>query len=211
MAPLLHVVSDDSILARDGWAAQAASVLEAGGASIALHVRGPSTDGATLFELTAQLIPEARRRGAWIIVNDRVDVALTAGADGAHLGERSLSAPHARELLGPERRVGVSLHRPAQVERARAEGADYAFVGTIFPTPSHERLPGMGIGGFREAVELAGGLPLFGIGGIGVEQVAPLMEAGARGVAVMRGVWGRPSPAAAVVEYLHTIGEGIDE
>ena len=108
-------------------------------------------------------------------------------------------------MLGPEKRVGVSLHRPEQVERARAEGPDYAFVGTIFPTPSHEHLRGMGIRGFREAVELAGGLPLFGIGGIGVEQVAPLMEVGARGVAVMRGVWGHPKPSAAVEEYLFTI------
>ncbi len=211
MPPLLHVVTDDSILARDGWAAQAAAVLVAGGAALALHVRGPSTDGATLFELTSRLIPEARRSGSWIIVNDRIDVARSADADGAHLGVRSLSARTARELLGPGKRVGVSLHRPEQVEWARAGGADYAFVGTIFPTPSHEGRLGMGIGGFRDVVERAGGLPLFGIGGIGVEQVAQLMESGAGGVAVMRGVWDRPDPAVAVAEYLHTIEEEVDE
>ena len=211
MPPRLHVVSDDSILARDGWAEQAASVLEAGGADIALHVRGPSTNGATIFELTVRLVPAARRMGAWLIVNDRVDVALTADADGAHLGARSLSTPLARELLGREKRVGVSLHRPEQVERARAEGADYAFVGTIFPTPSHGGLPGMGVGGFRDAVRHARDLPLFGIGGIGVEQVAPLMDEGARGVAVMRGVWAHPNPAAAVAEYLRRIEEMIDD
>ena len=209
--PRLHVVTDDSILARDGWPSLAAAVLEAGRGGIALHVRGPATDGATVFDLTARLLPDARRSGAWLIVNDRVDVALTTDADGVHLGARSLSVPHARGVLGEDKRIGVSLHHPDEVGRARREGADYAFMGTIHPTPSHEGLPGMGVAGFRDAVEHSGGLRLLGIGGIGVEQVAPLMTVGAGGVAVMRGVWNHPNPPVATAEYLDTIEDMIDE
>ena len=210
-APRLHVVTDDSILARDGWASLAAAVLEAGRGGLALHIRGPATDGVTVFDLTARLLPEARRSGAWLIVNDRVDVALTTDADGVHLGARSLSVRHARGVLGENKRIGVSAHCAREVGRARREGADYAFMGTIYPTPSHEGLPGMGVGGFRDAVEHVRGLPLLGIGGIGVEQVAPLMSVGASGVAVMRGVWDHPNPPAAAAEYLDTIEEVTDE
>ena len=209
--PRLHVVTDDAILARDGWASLAAAVLEAGRGAIALHVRGPATDGATVFDLTARLLPEARRNGAWLIVNDRVDVALTTGADGVHLGVRSLSVVHARRVLGEEQRIGASAHHNHEVSRARREGADYVFVGTIYPTPSHEGLPGLGVGGFRDALRHADGLPLFGIGGIGVEHVVPLLSAGASGVVVMRGVWDHPNPPLAAVDYLDTIEEMIDE
>ncbi len=209
--PRLHVVTDDSILGRDGWPSLAAAVLEAGLDGIALHIRGPATDGATVFDLTARLLPEARRSGAWLIVNDRVDVALTADADGVHLGVRSLSVPQARRVLGEDKRIGVSAHCTDEVAQARREGADYAFMGTIYPTPSHEGIPGMGIDGFRDGVEHAGRLPILGIGGVGLGQVVSLMRVGASGVAVMRGVWDHPDPPVATTEYLDRIEEMIDE
>jgi thiamine-phosphate pyrophosphorylase len=137
-----------------------------------------------------------------LIVNDRVDVALVTGVDGVHLGARSLSVAHARAILGGGGVVGASLHRPEEIGDARAKGADYAFVGTIFPTPTHPGVEGMGADGIARAVAVAGGLPCLGIGGIDVARVRDVVRAGAHGVAVVRGVWLHSRPASAVTEYL---------
>jgi thiamine-phosphate pyrophosphorylase len=204
------VVTDDRTLASDRWLVSAEAVLETGGASIALHVRGPGTPGRRVFDLARHLVPRARRVGAWLIVNDRVDVALATGADGVHLGRRPLPVAAARDLLPTGARVGVSVHGADEAERAGAEGADYAFVGTIFPTPSHQGLPGMGVNGLRDAAERARGLPVIAIGGIDVGRAVEAMRAGASGSAVLRGVWSAPDPARAVGEFVRAIEGAID-
>lgn len=209
--PRLHLVTSDEVLSRPDWTSSAVEAMEAGGVAVAIHLRGPATDGATLFGLAVKLLPEARRTGAWLVVNDRVDVAVTTAADGVHLGARSLAVGQARALLGDERRIGVSAHLPGEISRARREGADFAFMGTIYPTPSHQGLPGMGLSGLREAAPASGGLPVMGIGGIGVEHVAGVLGAGAHGVAVVRGVWDRGDAGTAVRDYVHAIGETIDD
>jgi thiamine-phosphate pyrophosphorylase len=202
--PRLHVVTDDAVLARPGWIEQALALLGSVTSPIALHVRGPATDGSTLFEITTRL-RRARREGSWVIVNDRVDVALAAGADGVHLARRSLPAAEARAILGSEPVLGASLHGSDEVAAARAWGAEFAFVGTIFATPSHAGAAELGEQGLRAAVGRAGGLPLLAIGGVDVARVRGLVRAGAHGVAVVRGVWSRGTPAAAVVEYMDAI------
>ena len=208
--PRLHAVTDDEVLAADGWMEAATSVLDACGARVALHVRGPRTSGATLHRLTAALVPRARRTGALLVVNDRVDVAMTSGADGLQLGRRSLDVREARALFGAAAPIGRSCHGAAEVATALEEGADWAFVGTIHPTPSHPGLAGIGVEGLGEARRVAGTLPVLGIGGIDVAQVRSLLAAGAHGVAVVRGIWARPDPAEAAVEYLDAIEEAID-
>ncbi len=94
--PRLHVVTDDQILARPGFRAAALQVLETGGTRVALHVRGPHTTGRAMYQAAAELILPARRAGAWLVVNDRVDVALALGIRRVHLGARSLPAQVAR-------------------------------------------------------------------------------------------------------------------
>lgn len=200
--PWLHVVTDDAVLARATWPDVAEAVLEAGGPAVALHLRGPRTLGRTLFALARRLVPRARATGSLLIVNDRVDVALAAGADGAHLGARSLPPADARRLLGTGRWMGVSLHDPDAVGGRAVEGADYAFLGTIHRTPSHPEADTLGAEALRVAARRAGRLPVLGIGGIRPEHVRALQVAGAHGVAVMRGVWSQPSAADAVRAYL---------
>lgn len=200
MIPRLHVVTDDRVLARTDFSAAALEVLEAGGARVALHVRGPRTSGRALHRAAAGLIRPARRNGAWLVVNDRVDVALVLGVDRVHLGGRSMPASVARRLLGPNARVGRSVHSAA--EAGGDEGRiDYLFAGAVFATRSHPGSAPAGIDVVR-AVAAASSAPVVGIGGITPGRTAPVLSAGARGVAVIRAVWDAPSPGEGVRRFL---------
>lgn len=206
--PRLHVVTDDAVLARGGWTALAAAALAAGARDVCLHLRGPRTAGAPLHRLAEELLPAARQAGAMLFVNDRVDVALAVDVDGVHLGRRSLPVAAARRVLRPDRRLGASCHDAAEAILARGDGADYAFVGTIFPTPSHPGVPGMGLAGLAATLARLGSWPVIGIGGIDPARVGEVLGAGAYGVAVVRGVWDARDPADAVRRYVEAIEAG---
>jgi thiamine-phosphate diphosphorylase len=204
--PRLHVVTDDAVLAGEGWIDRAVEVLEAGGPEVALHVRGPTTPSRVLLAVTETLRPHARRSGAVLLVNDRVDVALVTAVDGVHLGGGSLAAPDARALLGPSKWIGVSRHSVEEAASAAAEGADYLFLGTIFETASHPGVDGLGLGAIRETVLRCGDLPILGIGGIGPAETSSVVGAGAWGVAAIRGIWAARDPGTAVSLYLDGLG-----
>lgn len=200
MIPRLHVVTDDRVLARTDFAAAALEVLEAGGAGVALHVRGPRTSGRALYRAAAGLIRPARRTGSWLVVNDRMDVALVLGINRVHLGGRSMPAAVARRLLGPDVHVGRSVHSAA--EAGGDDGRiDYLFAGAVFATPSHA---GVAPGGIDVVGAVAGAspAPVVGIGGITAGRTARVLSAGARGVAVIRAVWDAPSPGDGVRCFL---------
>lgn len=203
----LHVVTDDRVLAHERWPRVACAVIEAGGAALALHIRGPGTSAAALHRTVQRLLPVARRTGTLLTVNDRVDIALVAELGAVHLGRRSLPVADARRLLGPGTCIGASCHSASDVARARSEGADYAFAGTVFETRSHPGRVGMGPAGLRAATTTAGSLPVIGIGGVTVDAVSAVMDAGAYGVAVLSGVWDTPDPALAVSEYISSLPE----
>lgn len=196
--PRLHVVTDDAVLARTDFARRAESVLEAGGGDVALHLRGPHAEGRALFELAERLIPVARRAGATLLVNDRVDVALAAGADGAHLGARSLPVADARAILGDGALIGRSLHDAAEADAAAL--ADYALFGAVHATSSHPGREGAGEAALAACVA-AVAVPVVAIGGITPARVADALATGAAGVAVLSGVWGAADAADAVVAY----------
>lgn len=199
-------MTDDEVLGRPGWTASAVHVLEAGGAEIAIHIRGPATESRTLLALAAALAPHARRTGASLFVNDRVDIALVADLDGVQLGGGSLPPERARALLGARAWVGVSRHTADGVAGAGSEGADYVFLGTIFPTASHPGVRGIGVAALVEALRRAKNVPVLGIGGVGPSEVAELVAAGAYGVAAIRGIWDAPDPGVAVKKYLEGVG-----
>lgn len=207
MIPPLHIITDDEILVREGFASQAAAVLRAGGKRVAFHIRGPRSEGRFLYDLASRLLAGARASGATLLVNDRVDVALALGLDGVHLGQRSLPGAMARDILGPEKLLGLSVHSEGEAQDA-GEGLDYLMVGTLFDTPSH---PGARPGGLRRIHQVSAGTgrPLVGIGGITPQRVPRVLEAGAAGVAVRGGVWDAPDPAAAVGVFLREVEEGL--
>lgn len=203
--PPLHVVTDDSVLAGDDFIDRAIHVMAVGSTSVALHVRGPRTSGRTTYEIAAALLPEARRSGASLLMNDRVDIALILGVRGVHLGRRSLPSDVVRDLVGRHTLLGTSVGAPDEMGSRGVEGADYVFVGTVFPSESHPGRGGLGLGGLAGVVAMAGTLPVIGIGGIGVDHVSDVRGTGVYGIAVIRGVWGQPDPGFAVERYLEAL------
>jgi len=195
------------MLGRGGWDERATAVLEAGREEICLHLRGPRTDGSVLYHLAEALLPRARAVGALLFVNDRVDVALAADVDGVHLGARSLPVTAARTLWPAGRWLGASTRSAAEASSARREGADYVFLGTIYPTPSHPGVAGMGVAGVHAAAGSVGDFPIVSIGGIDAGRAPEVLASGAHGIAVVRGVWEARDPAAAVARYLERMEE----
>lgn len=195
--PTVHAVTDAGILAAPGFLDRARQVLRALGPRGAVHLRGHGMAGRDLWLLADSLAPFQAESGGWVIVNDRVDVAASTRATGAQLGQRSLLVGDARHI-GPSLRLGVSVH--SIDEAAAAAAADWWLAGHIFATPSHPGEPGRGL---EFVGALAGrGVPVIAIGGVTPASVGPLRDAGAHGVAAIRGIWGAPDPSRAAMEYL---------
>ncbi|GAB3251676.1 thiamine phosphate synthase [Nocardioides dilutus] len=167
------------------------------------QVRAKSYDARRLIALTRAVVAAVRPVGALVTVNDRVDVAVAAGADGAHLGSSDLPVDVARRLA-PGLLLGVTCRSLAAVEAAAEAGADYAGVGPVFATSSKAGLPDpVGVRGLRAAT---GVLPVVGIGGITADEVAAVVAAGAQGVAVIGGIWRHPDPVEAAKELVAALG-----
>ena len=130
-------------------------------------------------------------------LNDRPDLALRAGADGVHVGQDDQPVEEVREQVGPDVLVGLSTHSPEQLERALGGGADELSVGPVYETPTKEGRPAAGLGYVRHAAATAGERPWFAIGGIDLDNVDAVVEAGARRLAVVRVLRDSPDPAAA--------------
>jgi thiamine-phosphate pyrophosphorylase len=168
----------------------------------AVQVREPGMSGRALDALVRALRKVVPSGEGTLLVNDRLDVALTAGADGVHLGIRSFGGSEARRLLGPGRIVGVSTHSADEAASAVREGADFVVFGPVFETPSKAgRLAPRGIEGLRTAVRVSA-VPVLAIGGIGEAQARACAEAGAAGVACIRAIFEDPEPARAAARIL---------
>jgi len=210
MLARLHLVTDDAVLRAADFRERAQAVLAAHGPALALHLRGHGLNGAELFELARDIGFGGDAAGAEVLVNDRVDVALAAGVDGVQLGYRSLPIAAARSLLGIDAWIGYSAHSATEAAQAAADGADFLFVGALYPTASHPERPPAGVQLVRETVAALAPaeVPVIGIGGITPARVREVLEAGAYGVAVLGGVWRAADPVAAAAEYLAALGQG---
>jgi thiamine-phosphate pyrophosphorylase len=186
-------------------------------AGVAVQLRAKSSSTRALCEAGEALRRVTRRAGVRLLVNGRVDVALAIGADGVHLPEGGLPPASVRSLLlncsrgagatlGASALVGASCHDAAGLARAAREGADYAVLGPIGDVPG-KGAP-LGIEGFRALVSGAG-LPVLALGGVGVEGVPALLEAGAYGVAVIRSVSRSVDPARALSALTRALDTAI--
>lgn len=194
--PVVHLVTDRRLAPRlaDRVAAALAGLPPG---TAAVHLREKDLGGGALLALARELRAACTATGQLLLVNDRVDVALLAGADGVHLPSAGIPPADARRLLGPDRLVGVSCHGAADVARARDGGASFATFGPVYDTPSKRRYgPPVGVPALREAARL--GLPLVALGGVSPAQVPALAAAGAAGVAAIRAWLEGDEPAAAV-------------
>jgi len=143
--------------------------------------------------------------GALLIVNDRCDLALAIDADGAHVGQTDLPLEHARQLLGDRKILGISTHTPEQLRAAAAGRPDYIAYGPIFSTRTKsDHAAVVGVEGLRAVRQLTT-LPLFAIGGISVESVTAIKEAGADGVAVISAISHASEIGRAVEEFVRQL------
>lgn len=173
----------------------------AGGAQV-LHLRARGAPAGRLAAWVAEARAAVRpgTAGLAVVVNDRADVALVAGADGVHLPEEGLPPAAVRRLVavaGTRRPfwIGRSVHGVR--EAAASEGADFLFFGHVYPTPSKPGVPPRGVAALA-AVVRASPCPVVAIGGIEPGRVPEVLEAGAWGVAVQSGVTAPGGPAEAV-------------
>lgn len=198
--PRLHLITDDRVAARADFISLAGTLLAAGGARMALHLRMPGGSGRQIHDRAVQLMPAARAAGAWLMINDRVDVALAVGATGVQCGARSVAPEAVRRLVGDGGRVGVSVHHAWEAMEAREAGADFVLAGTIYPSASHPGRPGAGLDHLSEVV--VQGVPTVAIGGITLERVAAVLARGAAGVAVIRAIWDAEQPREALLRFI---------
>lgn len=165
-----------------------------------LQVRAKAWGAGPLLTLTRALHPLARAAAVPLCVNDRLDVALAAGAEAVHLGQDDLPLAEARRLAHGRLLIGISTHAPDQVRDALAGGADYLGFGPVFPTATKANPDAVvGVAGLRAIAPLAAasGIPVVAIGGITPAQAGAIMTAGASAAALIGAIEGAPDPAAA--------------
>ncbi|GIW73018.1 MAG: hypothetical protein KatS3mg102_2560 [Planctomycetota bacterium] len=137
-------------------------------------------------------------------MDDRPDVALAAGADGAHLGQQDLPVAAARAAFGERLVLGATVHGPEEV--AQAALADYVGLGTVFPSRTRPELPARGLELIRELVPRLRPLPVFAVGGIDAARARACLQAGADGVAVGAAITAAPDIEAATRQLLAALG-----
>ena len=204
----LHVLADDDPRWPHDPVAQGRAACAAGAAVVQLRAKR-ATDREALA-LAAELRAATRACGALLLVNDRFDLALVAGADGVHLGQSDLPPASIPKTLRERLVVGRSTHTLEQARAARLEPVDYVAFGPVFGTTSkHSPHAARGLALLREAAALVAPLPLVAIGGIHAGNAAAVIAAGAAAVAVISAVAGADDPEAAVRALVQAISGAL--
>jgi thiamine-phosphate pyrophosphorylase len=198
----LCVICDVDALAAASWDPLAFVEACLGAGARLFQLRAKHLDAGAFAAVARRVVARAGESAA-VIINDRVDVALVAGAAGAHVGQEDLAPAAARAQLGGAAVIGLSTHTAAQVRAALREPVSYVAVGPVFGTRTKDTgYEAVGLALVAEARRLAGDrMPLVAIGGITPGRAADTCRAGADAVAVIGGVIG-PDPRALVADYL---------
>jgi len=181
--PRLYGIADARCFPETSDLVRFAQELAAAGCSL-LQYRNKSGNARLMLE-QAREVKRALDSSVRLIMNDRADLCLAAGFDGVHVGQDDLSPESVREIIGPDRTLGVSTHNPEQLREADLTSADYLAIGPVFATLSKEKPdPVVGLEGVRRARALTN-KPLVAIGGITRATAVSVIEAGADSVAVI--------------------------
>ena len=175
-----------------GWASRLDSALR-GGVDV-VQLRDKELSDGELLEAARAFRRACDEHGALFVLNDRADLVLEADADGVHVGRRDTPVAEARRLVGDDRLVGLSIEAPEQLDAV--EGADYLGVGAVFRTPTKEDATVTGLDLVATASRRAR-VPVFAIGGIDETNVAEVVRAGGRRVAVVRAIRDADDPEIA--------------
>lgn len=202
----LYLITDRSILPPGSSLPEAVrEALEGGVECVQLREKDLSPD--SLFSLALELRHLTRRFGAKLLINDRADVALACDADGVHLTATSLPIAAVRKIVGPERLIGVSAHRPDEIAKAAGQGADFATFGPVYFTPSKAAYgPPVGLEKLGEACRGAL-LPVFALGGVKLERLDEILAAGAAGVALISAILSFPDPRGQAQSFLQRLSK----
>ena len=191
----LYAVTDRAWAAdEDAFFSQIEAAID-GGAGI-VQLREKHLDEDAFLKEAERFVALCRRRGVISIINDNVEIAARTGAGGVHVGQQDLEAGRVRELLGPDKLIGVSAHSVEEALRAQAAGADYLGTGAAFVTGTKTDAKPVGHDVIR-AVTAAVDIPVVAIGGIGHDNILELDGCGLAGVAVVSALFARPGSSGA--------------
>jgi thiamine-phosphate pyrophosphorylase len=163
-----------------------------------IQLREKEMEAGEVIRVGKPIAAACRDAGVPFIVNDRADIAIALNADGVHVGQDDLPVPVARSLMG-ERIVGWSTHAPSEVDAAADKVVDYFAVGPVTETPTKPGRPAAGLDLIRHAAGVAT-KPWFAIGGLDLDLLPDVMEAGATRIVVVRAITEAPDPIAAATE-----------
>lgn len=196
----LVVITDAELSAPLGLEDVVDEALRAGARTVQLRMKNASA--GELLGVAVHILPRVRAVGALLIVNDRLDVALAAGADGVHVGPEDPPVREVRDAVTPDFLVGYSTNTPEGAVRAQEDGADYLGVGAVYTTPNKpDAGEAIGLTGLRRVVQ-AVTIPVVGIGGITPAQALEVAATGAHGIAVIGAVMASQDPGQAVRDLM---------
>ncbi|MFW5489650.1 MAG: thiamine phosphate synthase [Desulfovibrio sp.] len=159
--------------------------------------------------LARALVSRLEPLGVPLLINDRLDVALAAGAQGVHVGQSDMPAEDARRLIGPDRILGLSVETPEELAAAQSMPVDYLGIGPAYPTNTKKDVKGSpwGPDGLRRAVAQSR-IPLVAIAGINQENAQEIATSGVDGVAVVSAICSAPSPREAAARLVRAVEAG---
>ena len=152
-----------------------------------LQLRAKKFAPGAIRAVAEEILPICREFEVPFVLNDHPDLVVLTGADGVHVGQDDLPVARVREIVGPGALVGLSTHSRDQAAAAGEAGPDYIGFGPLFSTPTKPDYVPVGLGAIRE-VQARAGLPVFCIGGIKLENLPAVLEAGARRVVIVSGI-----------------------
>lgn len=197
----LYLVTDPGLCAERGLVETVVAAVR-GGVTV-VQLRDKHASDGEMIDQARRLKAALAGSGVPLIINDRLAVALESGADGLHIGQDDGEVAAARAELGDQALLGLSVQTLEQLARLDAERLDYLGLGPVFATPSkHDHAEPLGFTGLASLVA-ASPLPAVAIGGLKAEHAASVRQAGARGLAVISAICGRPDPEAAARAFGH--------
>lgn len=196
----LYLVTNSDEFESDDKFLDAVAQALSGGVDI-IQLREKKANARRIIELGHKIRQLTSMYNALFIVNDRVDIAKIVKADGVHLGQDDVEIDYAKEILGNDKIIGISTHKPEQALKAVEQGADYIGVGPVFETPTKPGRKSVGLEYVKWASENVIDIPFYAIGGINQENVLDVIECGAKNIAVVRAIINATSPKEATIKF----------
>jgi thiamine-phosphate pyrophosphorylase len=203
----LYLVTDRSLMTANTLS-EAVTQAIVGGCTM-VQLREKNSSSHDFFKLATEIKAVTDSFGVPLIINDRIDIALAVRADGVHIGQSDIPAAAAREIIGGDMLMGVSVSSVSEAIQAQKEGADYIGVGAMFPTDTKTDAAAVSMGELWN-IRLSVDLPIVAIGGISKENAGLFRNMGINGLAVVSAVIAQPDIRLAAAELKRLfVGDAI--